>query len=489
MSKRSINKPDAKPWKLLLWTAIAGLIFGLISFGEIAEDMMRTGRNGLRWHQASGDIVLIKIDDESLRQVGRWPWPRRRFAELTDRLTDAGAKRIFFDYSFFGATNAEDDRLFAEALERSKRVVLPVRARSGPQTGRQQDAFPLPIFTQHAQQLGTITAQYNYQNAVWRLPFAATVNGKRLRSFAAEMAQVDGKAGELFIPDYSVNPASIPAVSAADLLNGKANTESLKGKVVIVGGTTDLLGDMLFVPGTGQLGGVYVQIIGAETLKAGRPVYLGWFPAFLAALGAVALAVYSRKRTLTTAILAGTGLVLLAGPAALESRLVFVDVMPGIFVVLCVSGVLSWRRFRQRGLVNTTSGLANLNALRSNRDGRKQALVAARVLNYDEIVATLPANGERELADQIVSRLNVGARGRTLYQGDGGIFAWFEDGGQAFGNHLDALYALFRNPARVGGLPIDLSISFGVEIGSNRSLANRLASALVAAEERVSYRL
>ena len=31
--------------------------------------------------------------------------------------------------------------------------------------------------------------------------------------------------------------------------------------------------------------------------------------------------------------------------------------------------------------------------------------------------------------------------------------------------------------------PIDLSIAFGVEVGSGRSLANRLASALVAAEE------
>src|SRR5205085_240342 len=52
-----------------------------------------------------------------------------------------------------------------------------------------------------------------------------------------------------------------------------------------------------------------------------------------------------------------------------------------------------------------------------------------------------------------------------------------------FGNHLDALYSLFRNPARVGGLSIDLAVAFGVEVGSGRSLPNRLASALVAAEE------
>jgi EAL domain-containing protein (putative c-di-GMP-specific phosphodiesterase class I) len=77
----------------------------------------------------------------------------------------------------------------------------------------------------------------------------------------------------------------------------------------------------------------------------------------------------------------------------------------------------------------------------------------------------------------------VGANSRVLYQGDGGIFAWFEDPRATFGNHLDALFALFRNPARVGRLSVDVSITFGVEVGSGRSLANRLASALVAAEE------
>jgi EAL domain-containing protein (putative c-di-GMP-specific phosphodiesterase class I) len=127
--------------------------------------------------------------------------------------------------------------------------------------------------------------------------------------------------------------------------------------------------------------------------------------------------------------------------------------------------------------------LPNLNALRSERDGRKRALVAARVLNYEEIVSTLPPNSETQLVEQIVARLTVGATNRTLYQGDGGIFAWFEEPRQPFGNHLEALYALFRNPARIGGLSIDLSVAFGVEVGSGRSLANRLASALVAAEE------
>ena len=86
MRGRQESKTDRTSFKALLWTALAALIFGLTGAGDIAEDLLRTTRNSLHWHKASGDIVLIKIDDESLRTVGRWPWPRRRHAEMIDAL-------------------------------------------------------------------------------------------------------------------------------------------------------------------------------------------------------------------------------------------------------------------------------------------------------------------------------------------------------------------------------------------------------------------
>jgi len=170
-------------------------------------------------------------------------------------------------------------------------------------------------------------------------------------------------------------------------------------------------------------------------------------------------------------------------PVPAEMALLFVDITPALFAVLVVAAALGLRQWKQRGLVNTVSGLPNLSALRANKAGREQAVIAARVLNYAEIAATLPPEQERLLVEQIVSRLRVGAPDRTLYEGDGGIFAWFEEPKLPFSNHIEALHTLFRNPARVNGMSIDLSISFGVEIGSSRSLTNRLASALVAADE------
>jgi EAL domain-containing protein (putative c-di-GMP-specific phosphodiesterase class I) len=205
----------------------------------------------------------------------------------------------------------------------------------------------------------------------------------------------------------------------------------------------------------------------------------------VAAAAALRLERFGGRMTL---LVAG-GAALLVVPAFLEARLIFVDITPGLFVLLVVGIVLGWRRYRARGLVNPVSNLPNLNALRLDRAGRSQALVAARVLNYEEIVATLPSEKERQLIEQIVARLTVGSPSRSLYQGDGGIFAWFENPEQPFGNHVEALYSLFRNPARVGSLSIDLSVAFGVEVGSGRSLANRLASALVAADDAAHHGL
>jgi adenylate cyclase len=51
-------------------------------------------------------VVIIDIDEKSLKSVGQWPWPRTRVADLITRLTDMGALVIAFDVVF-----AEPDRM------------------------------------------------------------------------------------------------------------------------------------------------------------------------------------------------------------------------------------------------------------------------------------------------------------------------------------------------------------------------------------------
>jgi adenylate cyclase len=45
----------------------------------------------------SDDIVLVLIDDESIREVGRWPWSRAVIADALARLTAAGARTVGID--------------------------------------------------------------------------------------------------------------------------------------------------------------------------------------------------------------------------------------------------------------------------------------------------------------------------------------------------------------------------------------------------------
>src|ERR1700741_2832561 len=45
-------------------------------------------------------VRIVDIDNDSLRQIGQWPWPRGRDAELVDKLRAAGAAIVAFDIVF-----------------------------------------------------------------------------------------------------------------------------------------------------------------------------------------------------------------------------------------------------------------------------------------------------------------------------------------------------------------------------------------------------
>jgi CHASE2 domain-containing sensor protein len=198
---RKEQKAALSSFKALLWTAIAGLVFGLIGFGEIAEDLIRAGRNSLHWHKASGEIVLVKIDDASIREMGAWPWTRTQHANMLDALTKAGAKRVFFNVPMYGPTQPADDDRLVDSIKRSGRAVLAVKTRSGPNSGAQQYSVPYAPLAKNAR-LGSITAKYNYQNAVWRIPYAVPSASQPLPSFATMLANRRGPVDETFMVDY-----------------------------------------------------------------------------------------------------------------------------------------------------------------------------------------------------------------------------------------------------------------------------------------------
>lgn len=55
--------------------------------------------------EAGAPVVIVDIDEASLREIGQWPWSRSEIARMVDRLGELGAAAIAFDLVF-----AEPDR-------------------------------------------------------------------------------------------------------------------------------------------------------------------------------------------------------------------------------------------------------------------------------------------------------------------------------------------------------------------------------------------
>ncbi|MEW6261584.1 MAG: adenylate/guanylate cyclase domain-containing protein [Thermodesulfobacteriota bacterium] len=47
------------------------------------------------------EVVIAAIDEKSVDEIGRWPWPRAKIAKMIDRLSEDGAKAVAFDIGFF----------------------------------------------------------------------------------------------------------------------------------------------------------------------------------------------------------------------------------------------------------------------------------------------------------------------------------------------------------------------------------------------------
>lgn len=462
--------------------AVLGLLFGLVGMGEVLEDSLRVARNRLTPINASGDIVLVEIDDHSQREGGSWPWKRSVQAAMIDKIEQAGAKQVVIDLSYDFTTEPAEDRRFAETLARWKNIVLPVRVRLGDWTGEKVLKQPIGAFRQHVR-TGTITVHYNYAGTVWKMDYGLDADGLKYKSYASFLSGVDGPSGEQFPINYRFRMSSIARISASDILSGRADMFLLKGKSVIVGPTASTIGDQFTIPGRGRYGGVFNHIFAAETLKLGRPIDIGWLPALLVGMLVAATALRVKRTRGQFATLGLGTLILTAAPILSEHFQWFVDITPGLFVLLSTMMVASWRRYRASGFINAGSGLPNIDALKARRHSSDRALIVARVLNYAQLAATLNDTEENALVEQVVARLGVGTSKTAIYQGDEGIFAWLAEPGIPVGHHVEALHSLFRSPARIGTTSYDIAVSFGVEIGSGRTVANRLGSALVAADE------
>ncbi|MGG6269983.1 CHASE2 domain-containing protein [Leptolyngbya sp. AN10] len=112
-------------WRLLPGAIATVLMAGLLQIGVLKplEQVSYSALFRLRGErQWDNRLVLVAIDDDSLKELGRFPWKRSRYVELIDRLTRANSSVIAFDLLF--SEPSPEDELLAKAIGRSNRVVL-----------------------------------------------------------------------------------------------------------------------------------------------------------------------------------------------------------------------------------------------------------------------------------------------------------------------------------------------------------------------------
>ncbi len=256
-------------------------------------------------------VVLVDIDERSLREIGPWPWPRATIAELVQRIDSAGASAQMLDIVL--AEARPDDAVLAESLLRSSPVVAQLFSLDPgvtPSVGLVVQRGPLgcdaevpnafghyglsPLLAKALPPTGHITPSVASDGVIRHLParicaenrmhpqlvLAALVQAAQSKSDrrlgeGGQWRSVPGSnglagwldpprklgssslpgmelptdsVGSMRIP-YRLNREAFTAIAAADVLSGQSQVNRLlAGSIVLVGSTAFGMGDKVASP-------------------------------------------------------------------------------------------------------------------------------------------------------------------------------------------------------------------------------------------------
>jgi len=80
-------------------------------------------RNLLAKQQTTENIAIVVIDEKSIAEIGRWPWPRSVQAKLIDKIASGSPKVIGIDIMYSEAESPAADRKLADAIRKAGNVV------------------------------------------------------------------------------------------------------------------------------------------------------------------------------------------------------------------------------------------------------------------------------------------------------------------------------------------------------------------------------
>lgn len=472
--------------KTFIWAVIVSLIVGLVEFGDPLDLALSNLRNKVREQPVSGEVVVVGIDSEAQEALGPWPWDRRVMADLTDRLFEAGAERVFFDIVF--RPHGDGDQDFVDAAARHPGRIFVAIGRNRDANGNEIPAIPFADLMEKTTPV-SIYKTIKYWNGMDHGVYRDTIGDIRMRSMEAEISRADGAEGEKFPVDYSYSISSIPYLSAVDALNSENLSGDVHGKDVIVGVNDILLGDFYNIPGQNRAAGVFILALGAETLREGRATIIGWWPFWLLSFVGITVFILDRNRTRARIGIGALVVGMICIPALLEANRIFADIVPALSLSMIVTASFTWTwikaRKKREGSTNPVSGLPTFNAALHDQPISSEMLIGARFDHLTDIISTLPPELEGEIVRQVVSRLELATGKAHLKHGDDGNFFWFEPASKLaeIVDQFSALRAIFRTPIRIGEKRFDVDVAFGVDREFEMPLSHRMASVLAAARE------
>ncbi len=452
---------------------------------------MRQKREELFPHPTSGKIVLVEIDAKSLATFGQWPWPRRLHAAIIDRLDHLGSSTIAFDVDFSARSNPRDDDAMARALARARAgVILPTfRQPASNGSSAFTENLPIEAFRPKAM-LASVNVSPEANGQLARYPYGTATGGVARPSLAALLANNSGATNQQFRIDTSLDPATLPRISAADLLSGQVKPEQVSGKQVVVGATAIELGDRYATPRHGVIPGALIQILAAETLLRGsQAAAVGPVAAMLATVAVISLLARTRRASLRTLVRGAWIVVLLLTPAVSEAAgWRYIETVPA---ALMLGTEYAWAaaigfaaRLQAERHTDALTGLPNARAFeRHNAVKEAVIVVVVRFMWFEEMEAQLDDATRALWLQRTLDRLSLGLPGQIFHLIAPGIFAWSETDAEpaALIARIESTSALFRAPLKLGGHHVLATPGFGICAGEGVANRKIVAQAMLAA--------
>ncbi|AXF86049.1 Sensor histidine kinase WalK [Ephemeroptericola cinctiostellae] len=212
--------------------------------------------------EADPRIVIVGIDDSSLRMLGIWPWSRQTHADFLHQLKQYEPKAVLFDVlTLEPSVNPLDDVQLGEAMGQFDRIAAPVLLIS--YAGEPTDVtMPVDSVARHAL-LGHIVQNPDPDGVVRQTAFnIKDKNGTSWPVLTRLLTGNDDVNDELDEPDalfripFNVPKGRYTTLPYWSILNHQVPANFLQGKYVLVGATAQGLGDQRVTPVSGEKGTV-----------------------------------------------------------------------------------------------------------------------------------------------------------------------------------------------------------------------------------------